>query len=623
MAKRDIKVNYDSLKVTAKQLKKHRKAIDDLRKAMKEANKTVSGENESKATKGLEKKYKKAKKRIDESYEEADALYRLVDDYIKSMTGIIEPCHGMTRVGRNDVYMNLQSINSGIIAIKETQGNHAVFPASGIGKTEDEKQAMERNYQKVQNEVWGSLFPSLRNSVEASWQKLKGYYDKQIVDYENMDDKFYKRSEKIRHQYSSPWELLRQNTIDKMTTYWKILKGAVMAVVDLIKGFYSIGNMIYYGISADVAAIVQLVSSDPPKWTEEVLNDSEEYFGNIAHAVSHPVETVESMAQSFNDTLETEGLEYMVSYAITDFALGKAMAGGGKADDVTDVAKVADDADEVADVAKTADKIEDASDAVNTLEKVEDAYDDLDDLYESIYESQYDEAFDPIKEGAILEPDEMADLADLAEDADKIATVKKAKNSKLTPRAKKISRIGKKKYIETIDDLVERMKKDGISKDVSYKELSAKYGHQYYKKELQAAYTKYTGKKNHISHIDYRKILEEVGRPVKPGEHAHHIVYKKGLPGKMREIVEKAQEILYKYDIDPVTDSHNLVSAPNKGHSIANIQEVYDGLAKAEKEALNYCKERGMPASATKKYVKDSLYKELEKLGKIAAQSRR
>ncbi len=39
------------------------------------------------------------------------------------------------------------------------------------------------------------------------------------------------------------------------------------------------------------------------------------------------------------------------------------------------------------------------------------------------------------------------------------------------------------------------MKKDGVSKDVSYEELVAKYGDRYYKKELEAAYAKYTKKR--------------------------------------------------------------------------------------------------------------------------------
>ena len=87
------------------------------------------------------------------------------------------------------------------------------------------------------------------------------------------------------------------------------------------------GFVIYYGVSADVAAIVYLVSSDPPEWTEEVLGESEEYFGNIVRAISHPVETIEAMAQSANDTYEEEGLTYMVSYVVADIAIGKAAAG--------------------------------------------------------------------------------------------------------------------------------------------------------------------------------------------------------------------------------------------------------------------------------------------------------
>ena len=45
----------------------------------------------------------------------------------------------------------------------------------------------------------------------------------------------------------------------------------------------------------------------------------------------------------------------------------------------------------------------------------------------------------------------------------------------------------------------------------------------------------------------------------------------------------QGQEILRKYDIDPILDPHNLVPAPNKGHSEANIREVVEGLRRAEK----------------------------------------
>ncbi len=349
MAKRDIRIDYDCLAVVERQLKKQRNALEKLRTAMGKADSAASAGNTAKSIDGLKKRYKKAKKRLDDCYEEVDALYDLIHGYIRDMTGIIQPKRGKTRVGRNDIYMNLQSVKHGIDDIRDVQDSHCLFPSSGIGKTEEEKRRMERNYEKIETQAWGSLFPKMRKTVEESRRKLQGYYDHDITNYENKDDEYKRKSEKVRYRYSSPWELFKQNTIDTVSFAWSIIKGAGMAGLDLLKGFYSIGNMIYYGVSADVAAIVCLVSSDPPEWTEEVLGESEEYFGNIVRAISHPVETIEAMAQSANDTYEEEGLTYMVSYVVADIAIGKAAAGkyskvkaADKADDVADVVSKVD-----------------------------------------------------------------------------------------------------------------------------------------------------------------------------------------------------------------------------------------------------------------------------------------
>lgn len=80
----------------------------------------------------------------------------------------------------------------------------------------------------------------------------------------------------------------------------------------------------------------------------------------------------------------------------------------------------------------------------------------------------------------------------------------------------------------------------------------------------------------------------------------------------------QGQEILRKYDIDPILDPHNLVPAPNKGHSEANIREVVEGLRDAESRALSDCKEFGIDGFEKVEYVKLRLYSELERLGQIA-----
>ena len=80
----------------------------------------------------------------------------------------------------------------------------------------------------------------------------------------------------------------------------------------------------------------------------------------------------------------------------------------------------------------------------------------------------------------------------------------------------------------------------------------------------------------------------------------------------------QGQEILRKYDIDPILDPHNLVPAPNKGHSEANIREVVEGLRDAERDAITRCEQWNLVGEEKIKFIKEALYRELERLGEIA-----
>ena len=81
---------------------------------------------------------------------------------------------------------------------------------------------------------------------------------------------------------------------------------------------------------------------------------------------SHPVETIEAMAQSANDTYKEEGLTYMVSYVVADIAIGKVIAG-----EYSKV-KAADKADDVADVTKVSNKVDDVTTPGNVPKDTQD-----------------------------------------------------------------------------------------------------------------------------------------------------------------------------------------------------------------------------------------------------------
>ena len=61
--------------------------------------------------------------------------------------------------------------------------------------------------------------------------------------------------------------------------------------------------------------------------------------------------------------------------------------------------------------------------------------------------------------------------------------------------------------------------------------------------------------------------------------HAHHGVFKEGLPGRQRELVEEAQDLARRRGgIDPIWGLENLGWAPNRGHTTAVMEDISNRL---------------------------------------------
>ncbi|MFF2457653.1 T7SS effector LXG polymorphic toxin [Peribacillus simplex] len=88
--------------------------------------------------------------------------------------------------------------------------------------------------------------------------------------------------------------------------------------------------------------------------------------------------------------------------------------------------------------------------------------------------------------------------------------------------------------------------------------------------------------------IDFGKYLRGlIGGPpaamIDP--HAHHILFKKGLGQKQKELVAEGQEILKKYGIESIIGEENLVWAPNRiagQHGIERLQHIVDKLKEVD-----------------------------------------
>ncbi|WP_244625401.1 hypothetical protein [Macrococcoides canis] len=70
--------------------------------------------------------------------------------------------------------------------------------------------------------------------------------------------------------------------------------------------------------------------------------------------------------------------------------------------------------------------------------------------------------------------------------------------------------------------------------------------------------------------------------------HAHHILFKRGFGSYQKELVNKGQEILRVYNIDPIKGLESIVWAPNiKGlHCTENLEKLVDDLINVHNAGL-------------------------------------
>ncbi len=372
MEKRDIRINYEMLNILLSKLNQYWNELYIIRDALEQVDKLVEANNDAVSFRQLKKRYKKAKKSVDKSIAEVSTLCNSLREFIDDMTGIIKPLTGTTRVGRNDIYMNMMAIKCQLVNVENIKKRYLPQTEPYEGLTDEDRIKMEKNYAKIYNQIQGEIIPKLIEKLEDDKETLNRYYKEKVKKYENKDDEHRWRALAARRICSSPMDCLRQSKVNHTEFVNSLLKGMKMAVIEAVEGIANIEVMLYYAVRADAARVVSLLTDEPPEWVEDALREYDWYFDPIVEAIMNPIDTIESMAQYTSDTYEKEGAVYIASYVITDFLLGKAMKGAGKADDVTDVANAAGKIDDVEDVAGIAGKADDVAGAAGKADDVAD-----------------------------------------------------------------------------------------------------------------------------------------------------------------------------------------------------------------------------------------------------------
>ncbi|MEH7180120.1 ADP-ribosyltransferase [Neobacillus vireti] len=308
--KRDLKINYGILDHIIGQLYMYNKALDGMHTSLSNISVFIES-NSGESIDAWDKMIKNSKENIKSYKTQIKDLLSLFENYVTDTTAYIRPIarNAIMRVDRNDIWVNLDQIETGILnnvskALKLAHKTPASF-ISFIDPTEQEKQKSEENKAKMKN---------IRYEIEVSKNRLEKYmselwdlYDSKIVKFENTDDAYNYRAAQIKDKYTTFFE----GTVDIVEIIivgaWDLIEGLGVGLNGIIEGTFTF-------IVDSGVVIITVVLPDvivPDFIIKEADETIDEYTKSFQQLVNDPWDfLVESPFQSFTDTVEEEGIMY-------------------------------------------------------------------------------------------------------------------------------------------------------------------------------------------------------------------------------------------------------------------------------------------------------------------------
>ncbi len=389
--KRELKINYGELRQVHSQVLVFQHALEDIEIAASRFEGILT-EQESEAVTALVN-WRREELQSDIEYfrNNLQLLSKLLMDYIEDMTSAVKPNNenAMMLVDRNDIWMNLKQIewntaDAGPIAsgmgLNAYSGIDTYIPPLHISadmtaseaaaareehrKKIEEKKNRQENYEKLESFCNGTA-SSAKRELESLYEQLEDIYQRNIVVYENTDDRYKSEARSVYDACTSFRERVRDLLEKSGETVRDIGIGAIDAVVDMVKGVLQLAFFLAKVSAAMQTAAIMAPLGITPKWVKETKTEAEETLKAIGKILDDPGRALAALGQQASDTIEEKGFAYGISYVLTDAAIGIAVDKGlgklkglSKADEISDAAKAVDKLDDVP--ANTVDNIKDA-----------------------------------------------------------------------------------------------------------------------------------------------------------------------------------------------------------------------------------------------------------------------
>ncbi len=474
--KRKLKITYGQLEATQERVSVFRNALENMDSAI-EMFQNILSEQQSDAITALLEDGRDLRDEMEFLHGNLQELENMLSGYIQDMTALVMPksWDSMMLVDRNDIWVNMKQIKSNVSdteqviwggALQHYKDVHTNIPKPHISSsmTEPEKRSAreeydrkvreraqrEENYKKLKA-FTETQAKQAKQELEECYKEIEDLYRNRIVVYENTDDEYKKTAMDLYQQCTDFGEKLSNFGVKSAKTVWDVRRGALAAVLDLVKTALAIQDLKNTLDTLPFAVVAEVMGIEVPGLSLEKVDDLKNMAYGAVAALQDPPRVLAAFGQKIGDTVEEEGIAYSISYVAADVAIQVLLSKGlgevknvSKADDLVDVARTVDTLD---DTVKIADELTDAAKVVDQVGDITDA---------AMAVNAVDEA-----NAAVKAVDEVNDVADAVKTVEKLDGVIESGSTSINPNKIRYSQSS----VNSSSDIVQSMKANGWQGD--------------------------------------------------------------------------------------------------------------------------------------------------------------
>ena len=251
----------------------------------------------------------------------------MLSGYIQDMTALVMPKNwdSMMLVARNDIWVNMKQIKGNVSDTEQViwggalqhykdVHTHISKPHISSSMTESEKRSAraeydrkvreraqrEENYKKLKA-FTETQAKQAKQELEECYKEIEDLYRNRIVVYENTDDEYKKTAMDLYQQCTDFGEKLSNFGVKSAKTVWNVGRGALAAVLDLVKTALAIQGLKNTLDTLPFAVVAGVMGIEVPGLSLEKVDDLKNMAYGAVAALQDPPRVLAALGQKIGE----------------------------------------------------------------------------------------------------------------------------------------------------------------------------------------------------------------------------------------------------------------------------------------------------------------------------------